>query len=82
DRRQRQMCIRDSLGFEVLPSAANFVFVRHPEYAGVDLATNLRDKDIIVRHFAQARIDQYLRITIGADQQMALLIDALTDILQ
>ncbi len=70
------------LGFEVLPSAANFVFVRHPEYAGVDLAASLRGRDIIVRHFAQARIDQYLRITIGTDQQMALLIDALTDILQ
>lgn len=70
------------LGFEVLPSAANFVFVRHPEYPGVDLAASLRGKDIIVRHFAQPRIDQYLRITIGTDQQMALLIDALTEIIQ
>ncbi len=70
------------LGFEVLPSAANFVFTRHPECDGADLAVSLRDKGIIVRHFAEARIDQYVRITIGTDRQMGLLIKALTEVVQ
>jgi histidinol-phosphate aminotransferase len=68
------------LGFDVIPSAANFVFVRHPDYEGMDLASRLRDKDIIVRHFSQPRIAQYLRITIGTDRQVTHLVDVLKDI--
>ncbi|TVO62475.1 histidinol-phosphate transaminase [Denitromonas ohlonensis] len=66
-----------ALGFEVLPSAANFVFARHPAHAGATLAAGLREQAIIVRHFKLPRIDDYLRITIGTDEECAALVDAL-----
>jgi len=70
-----------SLGFQVLPSAANFVFARHPGHDGAALAAALRERSIIVRHFKHARIDQFLRITVGTDAQCTRLIDALKAIL-
>ena len=69
------------LGFEVLPSAANFVFARHPARDAVQLAAELRKKAIIVRHFKQERIEQFLRITVGTDDQCAALGRALEEIL-
>ena len=68
-------------GFEVLPSAANFVFARHPKHDAAALAAQLRDRSIIVRHFKAARIEQFLRITVGTDAQCRLLLDALQEIL-
>jgi len=61
----------------VLPSAANFVFVRHPEHDAAVLAKGLREQRVIVRHFAKPRIDQFLRITVGTEEQNQKLIDAL-----
>ncbi|HEY6898529.1 MAG TPA: histidinol-phosphate transaminase [Rhodocyclaceae bacterium] len=69
------------LGFEVLPSAANFIFARHPGHDAAGLAQALRARSIIVRHFKAARIDQFLRITIGTDGQCAALVAALREIL-
>ncbi|MBS1188502.1 MAG: histidinol-phosphate transaminase [Rhodocyclaceae bacterium] len=69
------------LGFEVLPSAANFVFARHPQRDAAQLAAQLRERSIIVRHFKQPRIDQFLRITVGTDQECAALTSALHEIL-
>lgn len=66
------------LGFEVLPSAANFIFAKHPRREGGDLAAALREQGIIVRHFRQPRIDQYLRITIGTDAECDRLAEALS----
>lgn len=71
-----------ALGFEVLPSAANFIFARHPERDGGELTAELRKRAIIVRHFKAPRIDQFMRITIGTDAQCALLVGALRDILR
>jgi histidinol-phosphate aminotransferase len=68
------------LGFTVVPSQANFVFARHPSFAGADLAARLREKKILVRHFAKPRIDQYLRITVGSDAQVATLLASLKTI--
>lgn len=65
------------LGFEVLPSHANFIFARHPQHDGGRLAAALRERAILVRHFKAARIDQFLRITIGTDAECAALISAL-----
>ena len=65
------------LGFEVLPSRANFIFARHPGHDGAGIAAALRERAILVRHFKQARIDQFLRISIGTDEECAALIDAL-----
>jgi len=71
-----------ALGFEVAPSAANFVFARHPAHDAAQLATALRARAIIVRHFKVPRIEQYLRITIGTDGQCATLVQALQAILR
>lgn len=81
--RTREYLVREllSLGFEVLPSAANFVFVRHPRRDAAELARKLREKCILVRHFHLPRIEQYLRITVGTDAQCATLIGALKEIL-
>ncbi|ACP27008.1 histidinol-phosphate aminotransferase 2 [Sinorhizobium fredii NGR234] len=68
-------------GFEVLPSQANFVFARHPSHAGQTLAAKLRERAVIVRHFAKPRISDFLRITIGTDEECKRLVAALDEIL-
>jgi len=70
-----------ALGFEVLPSAANFIFARHPQRDAAELAKALRERSIIVRHFKLPRIDQFLRITIGSDADCQALTDGLRDII-
>ena len=70
------------LGFEVLPSAANFVFARHPQRDAAESALALRQRSVIVRHFKLPRIEQFLRITVGTDEQCAVLIAALKEILR
>ncbi len=80
--RERLVADLAALGFEVLPSAANFVFARHPQKGGAELAQALRERSIIVRHFRKpARIAPFLRITVGTDEQCAALIAALKDML-
>ncbi|HEY1930454.1 MAG TPA: histidinol-phosphate transaminase [Acetobacteraceae bacterium] len=69
------------VGFEVLPSSANFVFARHPAHAGAALASALRRRAVIVRHFAVPRISDYLRITVGTDAEIERLLSALAEIL-
>lgn len=67
----------EAQGFAVLPSAANFVFARHPAKDAGQLAAGLREQGVIVRHFKQPRIAQYLRITVGTPEQNQVLLDAL-----
>ena len=70
-----------TLGFDVLPSAANFIFARFPGREGADIAAKLRERSIIVRHFRNPpRVSPYLRITVGTDEQCAGLVDALREI--
>jgi len=80
--RERVTSQLEAMNFEVLPSTANFVLARHNQKSAEDLAVMLRDQGIIVRHFSKPRIDQYLRVTIGAEDQNNLLIDNLQKILQ
>ncbi|MCD0496738.1 histidinol-phosphate transaminase [Achromobacter sp. MY14] len=79
--RSRMTAGLNALGFEVLPSAANFVFARHPSQDAAGLAAALRERSIIVRHFRHARIDQFLRITVGTNEQVNLLLKALAEVL-
>lgn len=73
----------EALGFEVLPSGANFIFTRHPEYAGEQLASGLRERAVIVRHFKKpARISDFLRITIGNESQNQALMQAIRALVQ
>jgi histidinol-phosphate aminotransferase len=70
-----------SLGFEVLPSGANFIFAKHKTRDGAELSEKLREHNIIVRHFKLPnRIAPYLRITIGTDTQSEVLLSALSGI--
>lgn len=69
------------MGFEVVPSKANFVFVRHPNRDAGELAVALRERAIIVRHFRLPRIDQHLRITIGTREECTALVTALQAIM-
>jgi histidinol-phosphate aminotransferase len=78
--RERLTAGLSGLGFDVVPSMANFVFTKHPQHDAAQLAQQLRAKKIIVRHFAKPRIDQYLRITVGTDDQVSALLDALRNI--
>ena len=79
--RQTLVAALDKLGFITLPSTANFIFTRHPKHAGAKVYQALRDRGIIVRHFKSARIEEFLRITIGTDEQSQELISALQEIL-
>ena len=66
-----------ALGYNVLPSHANFVFARPHDGAASQVAEVLREQGIIVRHFDKPRINEYLRITIGTAAQNERLINAL-----
>ncbi len=71
----------ESLGFQVLPSKANFIFVTHPEHAAEALFEGLRQKDILVRYFSLPRISNYLRISIGTPQECDAVVIALREML-
>ena len=70
-----------ALGFSTVPSTANFIFATHPKHPADDLAKALRERSIIVRHFNKPRISEYLRITIGTEEQCQALVAALSEIL-
>lgn len=71
----------DKLGFKVVPSKANFIFITHPVYKASELFTELRKKGVLVRYFNKNRIDNYLRVTIGSDDDMKFFIRTLEKIM-
>lgn len=79
--RAKMITALETLGFTVLPSQANFVFVTHAEYAASDLYEQLKQRNILVRYFNTSSIDRFLRITIGTDDQMDTCIEQLQQIL-
>lgn len=70
-----------NLGFEFADSKTNFIFAKHPDKSGKEIFANLRSRGIIVRRFDLPRIDEYLRISIGTDEEMDTLIRALKEII-
>jgi histidinol-phosphate aminotransferase len=68
------------LGLDVLPSSANFVFARSPRHSGAALAAGLRERAVLVRRFSAPRIADYLRITVGTEEQIDRLVAALAEI--
>ncbi|MGY2376980.1 histidinol-phosphate transaminase [Pseudomonas sp. SDO524_S393] len=80
DSREKLTAQLQAKGFEVLPSAANFIFARHPRHDAAGLAAKLREQGVIVRHFKQERIAQFLRITIGTPEQNQALVDGLGEL--
>ena len=82
DTKARLVADLEGLGFEVLPSTANFIFVRFPGRDGTEIAAKLRERSIIVRHFRNPpRISPFMRITVGTDEQCAGLTEALREII-
>ena len=79
--RERLAAMLKELGFHVLPSSANFLFARHPSRPGAELAAELRSRNILVRRFSAERIGDFLRISIGTDEECDRLVAALKDIL-
>ena len=71
-----------ALGFEVLPSCANFVFARTPAVDGGALYQKLKARGVLIRHFAKPEIADFNRITIGTRQQMDILLDNIRAILE
>lgn len=64
----------EQLGFKVLPSSANFIFARPPQGQALALYTQLKERGVLVRYFNKPRLNEYLRITIGTDEEMAQLL--------
>ena len=79
--RERTAAALRALGFTVLPSKTNFLFAKHEKAEGAALYISLREKGILVRHFSKPRIENFLRITVGSDEQMDALLSALHEIL-
>lgn len=79
--RERMSAELQALGFDVLPSQANFVLARHPQHDAEQLQASLRAHGIVVRHFRQPRIQQYLRITVGTDAEIDRLLISLRALL-
>ena len=70
------------LGFAVTNSQANFLFVSHAEFSGPELLKKLRERDLLVRNLSHPRIRNWLRITVGTDEQMQAFLTAITEILK
>lgn len=71
----------EELGFQVLPSQANFVFAEHKTVGAETLYNQLKEDGILVRYFNKPLIDNYLRITVGTDAQMKKLVEALKQLI-
>ncbi|MCO7177146.1 histidinol-phosphate transaminase [Sporolactobacillus kofuensis] len=72
----------EAIGFQVIPSQSNFLFVSHADVPAEEIFHELRARGVLVRYFNQPRIANYLRITVGTDEEMGKLLDALKDILK
>ena len=72
--RDRVSAALEDMGFTVIPSAANFIFVRSPRMSGAEFFARLRERGILVRHFDKPRIGDFLRISAGTDEEMDALL--------
>ena len=68
------------LGFDLVPSSANFVFAKPPKPAA-DVVAALRERRILVRHYDREPIAGWIRITVGTRDQHERLLAALKEIL-
>jgi len=69
------------LGFKMTDSRANFLFVKHPDIDGEQLYLELKKRGVLVRHFKKPRIQSFVRITVGTNEQMDILVEKIRDIL-
>ena len=87
DTRERTAEALAALGFSLLPSRANFIFMKPPSglasgaSSGAAFFADLRERGILVRHFNKELIADYLRVSIGTDEDMNIFIDACKEII-
>ena len=79
--RERVKLLLTELGFTFGDSKTNFIFAKHKEKHGKEIFDYLRQNGIVVRRFDLPRISEYLRISIGTDEEMDRLISVLKEIL-
>ena len=68
------------LGFTVIESKANFIFISHPAVHAGRIFEQLKEKGVLVRYFNKPRIDNFLRVSIGSDEEMDIFIEAVSEI--
>jgi histidinol-phosphate aminotransferase len=78
--RERISAELEKTGFRVIPSQANFIFISHPRRSGRDLFQKLREKGILVRYFDKPKISNFLRVTVGTDDEMNSFLAAVAEI--
>ena len=69
------------IGFSVIPSKTNFIFIEHKKVQAKKIFNELREQGILVRYFDKPRIDNFMRITIGTDDEMNMFIESLIKII-
>jgi histidinol-phosphate aminotransferase len=79
--RERTIEALQALGFYVVPSQANFIFISHPVFSAQSLFNELKVRGILVRYFKKPRIDQYLRVSIGTDEEMDAFVTTVSEII-
>ena len=82
DERERVSFELARLGFEVLPSQANFIFAKSSLISGKELYLKLKEKGVLIRHFDQKEICDYNRITIGTKEDNIILLSTIKEILK
>lgn len=80
--RDRTTAELEKLGFTVIPSKANFIFAKSDKIGGQELYETLKKRGILIRHFSDPKITDYNRITIGTDDEMAVLANTIKNILE
>ncbi|MBQ9833035.1 MAG: histidinol-phosphate transaminase [Clostridia bacterium] len=71
----------EKMGFTVLPSYANFVFAKKDGISGETMYLKLKEKGVLVRYFSGERVSDYVRITIGTQEQMQVLVEKIAEII-
>lgn len=79
--RERVIGAMRKMGFNVLNSSSNFIFASHNSYPAVEIYKKLKEKKILVRHWNKEKISNYLRISVGTDAEMDLLLENMSKIL-
>ncbi len=79
--REKTILQLETIGFRIIPSKANFIFINHPLMRAEELYQKLRERGILVRYFKKPRIDNFLRVSIGTAQEMECFIKEITEIL-
>jgi len=80
--RERVIKTLQELGFNVLPSSANFVFIKPPKINAADFFAALRERGILVRHFNKDKIAGFLRVSIGTDREMDTFLEVCREIIR